>query len=173
METERLLFRLYTDGDLDFLEMLLTNPNVMRYIGNGQTRDEEGLQKFRERIYSMYSRNPNYGLKVLVEKASNKRIGHGGLVPQMIDGKEEIEIGYWIAEEYWGKGFATEAAKALKDFGQNQLQLEKMIALIQKGNIASQRVVEKIGMKVEKEIQLDGKDVFVYSCKIIDRKRET
>ena len=164
METERLLFRPYTDDDLDFLKALLTNPNVMRYIGNGQTRDEEGLQKFRERIYSMYSRNPDFGLKIIVEKASNKLIGHAGLVPQMIDGKEEIEIGYWIAEEYWGRGFATEAARALKDLGKNQLKLAKMIALIQKGNIASQRVAEKTGMMIEKEIQLDGKDVFVYYC---------
>ena len=164
METERLLFRPYTDDDLDFLEMLLTNPNVMRYIGNGQTRDEEGLQKFRERIYLMYFRKPDFGLKVLVEKASNKRIGHAGLVPQMIDGKEEIEIGYWIAEEYWGRGFATEAARALKNLGKNQLQLGKLIALIQKGNSASQRVAEKIGMQVEKEIQLEGKDVYVYYC---------
>ena len=164
METERLLFRPYTDDDLDFLKALLTNPNVMRYIGNGQTRDEEGLQKFRERIYSMYSRNPDFGLKIIVEKASNKLIGHAGLVPQMIDGKEEIEIGYWIAEEYWGRGFATEAARALKDLGKNQLKLAKMIALIQKGNIASQRVAEKNGMMIEKEIQLDGKDVFVYYC---------
>ena len=164
METDRLLLRLYNDNDIDFLESMLTNPNVVRYIGNGQIRDEEGIQNFLGWIYSMYSRNHNYGLKIIVEKGSNKRIGHAGLVPQMINGKEEIEIGYWISEEYWGRGFATEAARALSDFGKNQLQIGKLIALIQKGNSASQRVAEKISMKIEKELYLDGKEVFVYYC---------
>ncbi|MGE6256950.1 GNAT family N-acetyltransferase [Heyndrickxia sporothermodurans] len=162
--SERLLLRPYNDNDLDFLESLLANPNIVRYIGNGQTRDEEGVKKFLDWIYYTYSLNANYGLKLILEKGSNKRIGHAGLVPQIINGKEEIEIGYWISQEYWGRGFATEAARGLKNYGKNKLQIGKMIALIQKDNSASQKVAKKIGMRLEKEIILDGKDVFVYYC---------
>ena len=87
--SERLLLRPYNDNDLDFLESLLTNPNIMRYIGNGQTRDKEGIRKFLEWIYDTYSLNTNYGLRLIIEKESNKRIGHAGLVPQIINGKKE------------------------------------------------------------------------------------
>lgn len=162
--SERLLLRPYNDNDLDFLESLLTNPNIMRYIGNGQTRDKEGIRKFLEWIYDTYSLNTNYGLRLIIEKESNKRIGHAGLVPQIINGKKEIEIGYWISQEYWGRGFATEVARRLMEYGKNNLNLGKMIALIQKDNIASQKVANKIGMQLEKEIVLNGKDVFVYYC---------
>ncbi|WP_175354226.1 MULTISPECIES: GNAT family N-acetyltransferase [unclassified Bacillus (in: firmicutes)] len=166
METlsDRLLLRPYNNHDLDFLESLLTNPNIVRYIGNGQIRDQEGIQKFLNWIIDTYAINPNYGLKLILEKESNNRIGHAGLVPQLIDGKKEIEIGYWISQEYWGRGFATEAARGVMEYGKNKLKLEKMIALIQKDNTASQKVAQKIGMRIEKELLLNGKDVFVYYC---------
>lgn len=162
--SERLLLRPYNDNDLDFLESLLTNPDIMQFIGNGQTRDKEGVRKFLEWIYHTYSLNTNYGLKLILEKGSNKRIGHAGLVPQIINEKEEIEIGYWISQEYWGRGFATEIARGLMEYGKNKLNIEKMIALIQKDNNASQKVAKKIGMQLEREIILNGKDVFVYYC---------
>ncbi|GIN39386.1 hypothetical protein J19TS1_23350 [Heyndrickxia oleronia] len=103
-------------------------------------------------------------MKLILEKGSNKRIGHAGLVPQIINEKEEIEIGYWISQEYWGRGFATEIARGLMEYGKNKLNIEKMIALIQKDNNASQKVAKKIGMQLEREIILNGKDVFVYYC---------
>ncbi len=162
--SERLLLRRYNDNDLDFLESLLTNSNVMRFIGNGQTRDEKGVKKFLDWIYHTYSLNTNYGLRLILEKGSNTRIGHAGLVPQIINGKKEIEIGYWISEEHWGRGFATEAARGLMEYGKNKLEIGKMIALIQKDNTSSQKVAKKIGMQLEREIILNGKDVFVYYC---------
>lgn len=162
--SERLLMRPYNDHDLDFLESLLTNPNMVRYIGNGRIRDKEGIKQFLSWIYDTYTLNPHYGLKLILDKESNKRIGHAGLVPQMINGKQEIEIGYWISEEYWGRGFATEAARGLMEYGKNKLKIEKMIALIQKDNITSHKVAKKIGMQLEREINLKGKHVFVYYC---------
>lgn len=164
ISSERLWLRPYNDHDLDFLESLLTNPNMVRYIGNGQIRDKEGIKKFSDWIYDTYSFNPHYGLKLILDKESKKRVGHAGLVPQIINGKQEIEIGYWIAQEYWGRGFATEAARVVMEYGKNKLKIEKMIALIQKDHIASQKVAEKIGMQFEKEINLKGKEVFVYCC---------
>ncbi|MBT2217662.1 GNAT family N-acetyltransferase [Virgibacillus dakarensis] len=163
IDSERFFFRPYCDNDFMFLISLLQDPEMMRYIGNGQTRDREGVKQFLDWIYRTYESDANLGLKVLVRKEDNVRIGHAGLVPQTVDGKEEIEIGYWIARDFWGHGYATEAAKTLRNYGIHQLGRQRFIALIQTDNIKSQQVAKKIGMTIEKEIILLGKAVFVYS----------
>ena len=163
IQSETLLFRPYHDEDFDFLASLLSDPEMVRFIGNGQTRDRNGAKKFLDWIYSTYEFGSDLGLMVLVKKDDNVPIGHAGLVPQTIDGIEEIEIGYWIARDFWGQGYATEAALALRDHGIHQLGKRRFIALIQPGNAASRRVAKKIGMHLEKEIKLSGQDVCVYS----------
>ncbi|MFJ8067035.1 GNAT family N-acetyltransferase [Psychrobacillus sp. NPDC096426] len=161
--SERLLFRLYTQDDFDFLYDMLSDPEMVRYIGNGDTRDQEGTQAFLEWIYSHYEMNSEYGLKVIVRKEDNVPVGHAGIVPQKVNGKDELEIGYWIAKEYWGNGYASESAKALLHRGVNQLGIDRMISLIQQENEASKKVADKIGMCVEAKIVLKGRIVYVYS----------
>jgi len=135
---------------------------MVRYIGNGKVRNKEEALQFFERIIRRYKINENYGLKLLIDKTTGEKIGHAGLVPQMIEGKEYIEVGYWIDEKFWGKGYASEAAGALIKFGKEQLQLTELISLIQKGNVASERVAIKNGMKKSREILLGGKVVSIY-----------
>lgn len=161
--SERLLFRPYNDDDFDFLMSLLSDPEMVRFIGNGHTRDKSGGRSFLDWIYGTYKVCNNMGLMVLVRKEDKVPIGHAGLVPQTIDDIEEIEIGYWISREYWGQGYATEAARALRDYGNKQLGKQRFISLIQPGNYASQKVARKIGMNLEKKIVLGGQDVNVYS----------
>jgi RimJ/RimL family protein N-acetyltransferase len=163
--TDRLIFRPYNDDDFEFLMSLLSDPEVVRFIGNGKTRDEIGGKKFLQWIYSTYEFGEDMGLMVLVSKEDNTLIGHAGLVPQTIDGVEEIEIGYWISRKYWGKGYATESAKALLEYGKNQLDIKRFIALIQPDNISSQKVAKRVGMEIDKRIVLAGKDVNVFSTK--------
>ncbi|MCT1902910.1 GNAT family N-acetyltransferase [Oceanobacillus sojae] len=163
--SERLLFRQYHNNDFVFLMSLLSDPEVVRFIGNGETRDENGGNKFLEWIYSTYESGENIGLRLLVRKEDNALIGHAGIVPQTIDGTMEMEIGYWISRKYWGKGYATEAAEALLDYGNNQLDTQRFISLIQPDNISSQNVARKIGMELDKEIVLDGRNVNLYSTK--------
>ncbi len=163
IQSERLLFRPYHDEDFGFLASLLSDPEMVRFIGNGQTRDKNGSKRFLEWIYSTYKFGSEMGLMVLVNKDDNVLIGHAGLVPQTIDGTEEVEIGYWIARDFWGQGYATEAALTLRNHGVHQLCKHRFIALIQLGNVASRRVAKKIGMDLEKEIKLAGQDVCVYS----------
>ncbi|RPF52055.1 ribosomal-protein-alanine N-acetyltransferase [Aquisalibacillus elongatus] len=163
IKSERLNFRKYNEDDLDFLYLLLSDPDMVKHIGEGKTRDIEGTRQFLEWIYHTYRLSADLGLMVLQHKENNQPIGHAGLVPQTINGVAEIEIGYWIARKHWGKGYATEAAEALKDFGQNNLGKERFISLIQPENIASRKVASKIGMSLEKEIQLKGQDVQIYS----------
>ncbi|WP_243881266.1 GNAT family N-acetyltransferase [Rummeliibacillus suwonensis] len=163
LQTERLKLRDYRDMDLPFLSSLLVDERMMKYIGNGKTRNAEEARDFLNWIYASYAIHPDYGLKIIEWKEERKPIGHAGLVPQEIKGKQRIEIGYWIAPAYWGKGFATEIAQALKEYGENNLQLHQMIALIQMGNLASQKVAIHIGMTKEREIERKGKRVNIFS----------
>jgi RimJ/RimL family protein N-acetyltransferase len=166
IETARLAFRKYRDEDFKFLHSLLSDSEVVRFIGNGKTRSREESMEFLYWIYRSYRENPELGLRVLVRKEDNVPVGHAGLVKQTIAGIEELEIGYWIARDFWGQGYATEAAAALREYAMEQLVHKRFISLIQPGNAASRKVAEHIGMQLEKEIQLAGKDVCVYSLEV-------
>ncbi|MCM3225261.1 GNAT family N-acetyltransferase [Terribacillus saccharophilus] len=162
IETDRLLIRPYTMEDMPFLESLVSDPRVVRFIGNGKPRTKEGARLFFNWNLSHMKEDHQFGLQVLVEKASGDPIGHAGLVPQDIDGVTELEVGYWIIPACWGKGFATEAAAAFRDIALELLNEDRIIALIYPDNTASCRVAEKLGMRVWKTIKRHNKDVLVY-----------
>ncbi|WP_164669774.1 GNAT family N-acetyltransferase [Virgibacillus doumboii] len=162
LTTERLILGPYEDKDEGFLMAMLSDPEMMRFIGEGQPKDESGTKKFLEWIYGTYEQGAEFGLHVIVRKDDRVPVGHAGLVPQLVDGKKELEIGYWIMRNYWGLGYATEAAAALKKYGRQKLGQQRLIALIQPENVGSKIVAEKIGMHVEKKIVLSGQEVLVY-----------
>ncbi|WP_176466539.1 GNAT family N-acetyltransferase [Terribacillus saccharophilus] len=162
IETDRLLIRPYTTEDMHFLESLVSDPQVVRFIGNGRPRTKEGARLFFNWNLSHMKADQQFGLQVLVEKVSGESIGHAGLVPQEVDGVTELEVGYWIAPAFWGKGFASEAAAAFRDIALEQLNKNRIIALIYPDNIASCRVAEKLGMHVWKRIERHNKPVLVY-----------
>ncbi|MFJ7980897.1 GNAT family N-acetyltransferase [Lysinibacillus xylanilyticus] len=114
-------------------------------------------------MYSTYKFGENLGLLLLVRKEDNVLIGHAGLVQQVIENEEEVEIGYWIARDYWGQGYAAEAAIVLWKYGKEHLNKHRFFALIQPENIVSQKVAKNIGMVMEKKIILGGKSVNVFS----------
>jgi len=163
LQSDRLEFRTYTDEDFHFLWSLLSDPEMIRYIGKGQTRDRNEALEFLYWIYRSYQETPQGGLLLLIRKKDGRRIGHAGLVAQTIEGVKELEVGYWVAKDFWGQGYATEAAEALRDYGLQKLGRKRLIALIQPANKASRKVAEHIGMAVEKEIVLSGKNVWVYA----------
>lgn len=82
---------------------------------------------------------------------------------QEVDGVEEIEIGYHICRDLWGKGLATEAAQACRNYGFSQLGFDKLISLINPANAASRRVAEKNEMKLLKEMEWRNKPTCIYS----------
>lgn len=151
LHTDRLTFRLYRDEDFPFLQSLLQDPEVVRFIGDGSVKDDKASNAFLQRIYDTYKKGNGFGLQVLINK-QNERIGHAGLVPQTVEGKSEVEIGYWIAKKHWGKGYATEAAQALFAFARQNIEADRVISLIQRENIASRKVAKKLMMNVEKKL---------------------
>lgn len=163
IETKRMILRDYKIEDFHFLKSLLSNPKMIKFIGNGKTKNETEAKAFYDWIKASYNQNKDFGLKIIELKETGERIGHAGLVPQIINSEKLIEIGYWITTNFWGQGFATEVAKALRDYGEKELHLHKMIALIQVNNLASQKVARNIGMKEEREIELKGKQVKIFT----------
>ncbi len=91
----------------------------------------------------------NFGMWAVVHKIDNKMIGRCGLC--FLDNTLEIELGYLLNPAYWYRGLATEAAKASLRYGFEKLKLKEILAIAQPQNIASQKVMEKLGMKYEKD----------------------
>ncbi len=149
IETERTVLRWFQKGDVDGIFSVLGNPEVMRFsLGGPYTREK--CEEFIVWCLSRY-KEKGYGLFAVVEKENNKVIGYCGFYNHSIDGKDEVEIGYRLHPSVWNKGVGTEIARAVKDFGFNEMGFGRMISIIEAENIASIRVAEKNGMKHEKD----------------------
>jgi RimJ/RimL family protein N-acetyltransferase len=164
METVRLQFRQYTNDDFPFFASLWADPDVVQFVGKGVTRSaEEARKSFDEWLLPGY-RNGR-GLYLILHKETRQPIGHAGVVQQAVDGKKEYEIGYWIAKEFWGNGYATEAASFFKQYATKELQLKRLICLIQQQNKKSVNVALKLGMTYEKDTTFNTIPVNVYAWK--------
>lgn len=161
--TKRLEIRSYKESDFDFLYSMLSDHKMMACIGNGKTKTESEALEFLHWIHTHEESDPDLGLKVLVEKESGERIGHAGLVPQQVDGKEEVEIGYWIITEFQGRGYAKEAAAFLLRYAREYRYEERYISLIQPDNTASVKIACSIGMQRSKKLFMKGVKVDVYT----------
>jgi ribosomal-protein-alanine N-acetyltransferase len=162
LETNRLILRHQVMEDLDDLWALYCDPEITKYIPDApRTRDE--AREELEWHMNGHPRNPQLGLWATIHKETGKFIGRCGLLPWEIDGPSEIEVAYTLARAYQGQGLGSEAAKAILNHGFEQLNLPRLICLIDEDNIPSRRVAEKIGMRFEKEAQDELGRFLVYS----------
>jgi len=165
LETDRLIFRHLLPDDLDQLFVLYSDPEIRRYFPEGTLTYEETKEEL-EWFLNGHPKHPELGLWATIHKESNQFIGRCGLLPWTIEGRYEVEVAYMIAKEYWRQGLGTEAAGAILQYGFEQLDLSRLICLIDPANDASRRVAVKIGMTFERElaeIDGDGLPTLVYS----------
>jgi [ribosomal protein S5]-alanine N-acetyltransferase len=160
LETKRLVFREMNLHDVDDLLKVLSDPEAMQFYP--QPFDRQMTQTWIERNIERYDRY-GVGLWALILKESGELIGDCGLVVQEVDGVEEIEIGYHIRRDLWGRGLATEAALACRDRGFSRLDFDRLISLISPDNIASRRVAQKNEMRLIKEIEWRYKPTCIYA----------
>ena len=132
---------------------------MRRYFPEGVLSAEETREEL-EWFLNGHPKHPELGLWATVHKPSGRFIGRCGLLPWTIEGRDEVEVAYLIDKAYWGQGLGTEAAQAVLDYGFGQLGLSRLICLIERDNVASIKVAEKIGMTFEKEGQ-DEKGPFL------------
>lgn len=142
--TERLTLRRFTEDDLDRLAAMYADPEVTRYVGGLKTR-EQTAEMFRARFLDYYERNPGLGIWATHERASGRFVGLHLL--NNIQGETDIQVGYVLVREAWGSGYATEMARALLRYGFESLRLERICAITDLPNVASQNVLLKIGLR--------------------------
>jgi ribosomal-protein-alanine N-acetyltransferase len=162
LETPRLQLRRMTEADADHLVALNRNTNVMRYILTEPpvTTREEALVALRDRIFPQYALAGTCGRWACIDKGTGAFLGWCGV--KYIEADGEYDIGYRFLEEHWGKGFATEAAAGVCELARRHLAGKRVVAKAMRGNAASRRVLEKIGMTFEGMADDGGVEVAVY-----------
>lgn len=162
IETERLLLRPLQRSDMDlYYERIYGDDEVMRYLPAGKAIPRE---RFEQRIPAFMIepwQTRGFAPWAVIHKADQEFIGHCGLNPW--PDSEEIEVLYALAKPWWGQGLASEAAQASIDYGFAQLGLPKIIAAAHVENIASQRVIEKLGMQLQDEHDWNGMRIKMYA----------
>lgn len=152
LETDRLILRRQIPADLDDLWALYCDPEVTRFIPDAPRSRDEAREELEWHMNG-HPRRPELGLWATDHKPDGAFIGRCGLLPWTIDGQEEVEVAYSLSQAHWGRGLATEAARAIADYAFQQLGLQRLVCLIFPENTASVRVAEKIGMRLERELE--------------------
>ncbi len=162
-ETDRLKLRQMDANDEDNLMRIFSDPTAMQYYPSTKTREE--AQRWIQWNLKNYESH-GAGLWICELKENGIFVGQCGIVPQIVDEQHEMEIGYLFVRDYWGKGLATEAAKASKDFGFTKLGLKRLISMIYKPNSPSIKVAERVGMTFEKETLINNRETLIYSINV-------
>ena len=159
IETARLRLRMIAPDDLDDLAGLFGNPEVMKYLGAepGTTPSREETRTLIGRMIKFWAEN-GFGRWAIVNKEDETMVGLCGF--RLLDSTPELF--YLLSKAHWGKGLATEAARACLRYGFEELGFERIVAAIRHGNIASIRVMPKIGMRYEKELLHAGINALCY-----------
>ena len=160
LETERLVLRAWRPEDAAEAFRIYGDPAVMRFIGTGATTGSVEETATRLQRYIGHHEKFGFGLWATIEKSTGRLIGNTGLTS--LDGGPEIEVGYHLSQEAWGKGYATEVAGALLDYGFQTLGLQTILAVTHPDNVASQRVLEKVGMIRQGMGHYYGQDLVVF-----------
>ncbi|MFZ3215704.1 MAG: GNAT family N-acetyltransferase [Candidatus Acidiferrales bacterium] len=161
LETARMRLLPWQPDDWLLLRPLATDPEVMRYITNGEPWPDERIREFTARQITHFA-TLGYCLWKLIHKETSALIGFCGLQP--LAGTQETEIGWWLARAHWGQGLATEAARAALEDGFARAGLQTIVAVAMPANRASLRVMEKLGMEYEQETIHRGFQVVRYAA---------
>lgn len=162
LETKRLILKTTELSDLDNLVALRSDPDVMKYTGD----DVQGKEEVKEALNFFISYYDKHGMGFfsVFEKETGSFVGQAGLFHLLFDERQpEIEIAYRLHKKFWGKGYATELAKAIIQWGFQHLSKDKLIASSYPENVASQKVLKKAGLDFRGRIKLDdGTKLFRY-----------
>jgi RimJ/RimL family protein N-acetyltransferase len=163
IETARLWLKPYTEDDLEELSVILSNPEVMKYSPRGPIPKEKVKQVTQEilEFFIQHWKQHGFGVWAVVDKASSKLLGHCGL--NFLPNSPEVEVLYRLDQGYWNQGIATEATKASLRYGFEEVKLDKIVAITAPEHLASRRVMEKAGLKYEKDAHFYNLDVVYYA----------
>jgi len=160
VETERLLLRKFTPANLDELINLRSDEEVIKYLGGKKLQNPEAIAK-RLKVYIDCYEKFGFGVCAIIWKETCEIIGWSGLMP--LDDTSEIEVGYGMIKEFWGKGIGYECAMAWLKYGFEKANLERIVAVASPENTGSRRIMEKCGMRYEKTETHYGMECVFYA----------
>ncbi|SFF02661.1 GNAT family N-acetyltransferase [Flavobacterium xueshanense] len=158
LETDRLILRQMLLSDAEALFEMDSNPKVHQYLWNKPLTDISEKYSHIKFVREQYIQN-NIGRFVVILKETNELIGWAGLKynTEMVNNKVGFyDIGYRLNEKFWGKGYASEASFAWLEYGFDVMKIKIMEAAAHKENIASNRILQKIGLKMTEQYMEDG-----------------
>jgi len=159
LATKRLRLEKIGEEHKKDLFRLLSNPKVHKYFL--KTLDKKESEEFFKMVQLRYN-SDGFCFWAVIRTSDETFIGICGLVSQVIDGKNEVEVGYRFSDEFWGQGYGPEAALGCIEYAKERLNLESIISLIRSVNHQSVRVAEKNGMKLEKEVMFHDRPHNLY-----------
>jgi RimJ/RimL family protein N-acetyltransferase len=162
LETERLVFRSHEPADEERFVAMQTDPRVRRFVGGSPWTEERA----RTRFASEYLGRPTShdGLWATVLKGEDAYIGHCGVCAR--EEPTEVRLAYYIAQPYWNRGYATEASRGFIELAFQRLGFARVVADIEVGNLASLRVLEKLGFMFHSSEELPGRVLHEYELTI-------
>lgn len=165
VHTDRLVLRRWLESDHAPFAEICSDPEVMRYIGDGSTRAAKQASSAINAFETKWAEK-GYGLFAVELKQSGELIGFTGFswpafLPEVLP---SVEIGWRFSKASWGNGYASEAALAALSFGTGDLGLTDIVSIYQIGNGASERIMRKLGMVFDRQTvdPTCGRDVAVY-----------
>lgn len=166
LETNRLIIRDFSQQDLEPLAQLFAHPEVMRFSRAGPLSLQQTQELLEHRILGHYAQH-GFGLWALIHKENHQFIGVAGFSFQTVDGEEWPELGYRLYPAYWGNGLASEACKAIVEYGFQHLGLDRIISIIEAANKRSIQVALGVGMHYWKNAIFYEKPVQIYTLRKI------
>lgn len=160
LSTGRLLIRSWREDDIAPYAAIVAKPEVMRHIGDGSTRTAEEAARFVRGVIAR-GRDRGWILWAVEERASGQLIGFCGFAEY----GAAVEIGWRLDSDRWGRGYGTEAARAALAHGLQTYRFPYVCSIAQVGNLASIRIMEKIGLSFEREgtDESCGRPIVIYS----------
>ncbi|HTK78554.1 MAG TPA: GNAT family N-acetyltransferase [Gemmataceae bacterium] len=169
LQTDRLTLRMLRESDLDDYAEMCADPEVMRYLGDGKPMDRGMAWRNLALMVGHWSLR-GYGQWAAVERSSGTLVGRIGFWRP--EGWPDFEIGWTLRRSFWGRGYATEAARAALQLAFTEMQRSHVISLIRPDNAASIRVAERLGERLVETIELLGTPALMYRLNRDEWKQE-
>lgn len=168
LESERLKFRPLTEQDIPIWAEFFIDNDRLHFFDLSQDIDPlEQSTIWIQRQLNRYT-SQNMGLLAVILKQQNVLIGVCGLIPRSFESGEELEIGYSFIPNYWGNGYATEAAIRMKDFARENKLSKRVISMIHPANVDSQSVAKRNGMHPAFDATYENTPVIVFASEIFE-----
>ena len=161
-QSTRLIFRALTENDIDSWIEFFTGNDRLAFLGIDGSKDDRQLAT--EWILKQLERyeTDGFGHLAVIEKSTGVFIGMGGILVRALEGEKVFEIAYSLMPAYWNQGFGTEIASQIKKFGKQNQIADSFISIIHKETSASIHVAHKNGMRILRETNYLGMEVFIF-----------